>query len=135
MNEQNKQVAITFIEAMGRSDAATAASVLAPDAITVVKGFIKFSGVRNRDQMVEMIGAFKELVPSGLTPTINRVTAEGDRVVIEWEGNAILCNDESYRNQYCMVVTLRDGKIIEVTEYFCTALAERVLFPLVEAVW
>ena len=125
MSEQNKQVVIKFIEAMGRSDAAAAAPCLAPDAFTLAKGFGKFAGVRHHDVILATIDAFKQLVPSGLSPTIHTVTAEGDRVVVEFEGNATLSNGKSYDNQYCMVFTLRDGKIKQVNEYFCTLLADR----------
>lgn len=131
MSEQNKQVVIRFIEAMGRSDAATAATCLTPDATTLAKGFGKFAGVRHYDVIVGTIAAFKQLVPTGLSPTIHTVTAEGDRVVVEFEGNATLVNGQPYDNQYCMVFTMRDGRIRHVNEYFCTLLADQVLYPLV----
>ena len=131
MSEQNKQVVVRFLQAMGRSDATTAAACLAPDATTVAKGFGKFAGVRHYDRIVGTIAAFKQLVPTGLSPIIHSVTAEGDRVVVEFEGNATLSNGDSYCNQYCMVFELRDGKIKQVNEYFCTLLADAVLYPLV----
>lgn len=134
MSEHNKQVVVRFIEAMGRSDAETAAACLAPDATTVAKGFGKFAGVRHYDVIVGTIAAFKQLVPTGLSPTIHTVTAEGDRVVVEFEGHATLANGKSYNNQYCMVFTLREGRIEQVNEYFCTLLADEVLYPLVAAV-
>jgi uncharacterized protein len=131
MSEQNKQVVLTFIDAMGKSDADTAATCLAPDAFTLAKGFGKFAGIRRFDTIVATIAAFKKLVPTGLSPTIHTVTAADDRVVVEFEGNATLANGESYNNQYCMVFTLRDGKIKQVNEYFCTLLADKMLWPLV----
>ncbi len=133
MSEQNKQVVLKFITAMGQGDAAEAAPCLAPDAFTLAKGFGKFAGVRQHDLILATIGAFRKLVPEGMQPLIQSVTAEGDRVVVEFEGNATLCNGESYCNQYCMVFTLRAGKIKQVNEYFCTILADEVLFPLVAA--
>jgi ketosteroid isomerase-like protein len=131
MSEQNKQVVVRFLEAMGKSDATTAATCLAPDATTVAKGFGKFAGVRHYDRIVGTIAAFKQLVPTGLSPIIKSVTAEGDRVVVEFEGNATLSNGASYCNQYCMVFEVRDGRIKRVNEYFCTVLADTVLYPLV----
>jgi len=68
-----------------------------------------------------------------MQPVIRSVTAEGDRVVVEFEGNATLSNGASYCNQYCMVFTLSDGRIKQVNEYFCTLLADEVLFPLIAA--
>jgi uncharacterized protein len=133
MSEQNKQVVLNFINAMGKGDAAAAAPCLAPDAFTLAKGFGKFAGVRQHDLILATIGAFRKLVPDGMQPVIQSVTAEADRVVVEFEGNAVLCNGASYCNQYCMVFTLQGGKIKQVNEYFCTILADEVLFPLVAA--
>jgi ketosteroid isomerase-like protein len=132
MSEQNKQVVLKFIEAMGASNGAEAAPCLDPEAFTLAKGFGKFAGIRRYETILGTIDAFKKLVPTGLRPTIHSVTAEGDRVAVEWEGNALTCEGKPYNNQYCMVFTLRDGKIIQVNEYFCTILAEEVLWPLVE---
>jgi uncharacterized protein len=87
--------------------------------------------VRHYDVIVGTIAAFKELVPSGLSPTIHTVTAEGERVIVEFEGKATLVNGAQYNNQYCMVFTMRDGRIQHVNEYFCTLLADQVLYPLV----
>ena len=133
MNEKNKQVVLRFIEAMGMGDAEGAAPCLAPDAFTLAKGFGKFAGVRQHDLILATIGAFRKLVPEGMQPVIQSVTAEGDRVVVEFEGNATLSNGASYCNQYCMVFTLQGGRIKQVNEYFCTILADEVLFPLVAA--
>lgn len=131
MSEQNKQIVLTFIEAMGKGDAAAAAPCIAEDTFTLAKGFGKFAGVRTHDTILATIGAFKQIMPSGMEPKILSVTAEGERVVVEFEGNGTLINGESYCNQYCMVFTLRDGKIRQVNEYFCTILADEKLWPLV----
>jgi hypothetical protein len=92
MNEQNKQVVLKFIEAMGRGDRTAAAPCLAPDAFTLARGFGKFAGVRRYDLILATIEAFRALVPDGMRPEILSVTAEGDRVIVEFEGNAVLCN-------------------------------------------
>jgi ketosteroid isomerase-like protein len=133
MSEQNKQVVLTFIDAMSRSDATKAAPCLAPDAFTLAKGFGKFAGVRKHDVILATIAAFKQLVPTGLSCVVHTVTAESDRVIVEFEGNATLVNGQPYNNQYCMVFTLSEGKIKQVNEYFCTKLADEVLWPLVAA--
>lgn len=132
MREQNKQVVIRFIQAMGSSDAEAAVPCLDPEARTLAKGFGKFAGIRRYDTIVGTIGAFKVLLPTGLRPEIKTVTAEGERVVVEFEGNAVTSDDKPYCNQYCMVFTMRSGRILQVNEYFCTLLADEVLWPLVE---
>ena len=134
MSEQNKQVVLAFIKAMGNGDAAAAAPCLNEDAYTLARGFGKFAGVRTHDTILATINAFNKLMPGGMQPTIVSVTAEGDRVVVEFEGNGTLVNGEPYRNEYCMVFTLRDGRISRVNEYFCTILADEKLWPLLEGV-
>lgn len=131
MSEQNKQVVLAFIDAMGRGDAEAAAPCIAEDTFTLAKGFGRFAGVRTHDTILATIAAFRKLMPEGMEPTILSVVAEGDKVVVEFEGNGTLINGEPYGNQYCMVFTLRDGRIRQVNEYFCTILADRVLWPLV----
>jgi hypothetical protein len=133
MSEEHKQVVLKFIEAMGASDAAGAIPCLDPEAFTMAMGYTKFAGIRNYATMVGTIDAFKKLIPTGLRPTIKSVTAEGERVAVEWEGNAVTCEGTPYRNQYCMIFTMRGGKILQVNEYFCTKHADEVLWHLVEA--
>lgn len=131
--ERNRQVVLRFIEAMGSGDAAAAEACLAADAFTVAKGYTRFAGRRDREVMVGTIEAFNAIVPTGLRPAILSVTAEGDRVTVEWEGDAVTSAGTPYRNQYCMVFFLTGGLIRQVNEYFCTIHADTVLWPLVEA--
>lgn len=131
MTETNKQTVLAFIEAMGRGDADAAAPCITEDAYTLAKGFGHFAGVRERDTILATIAAFRQLMPGGMDPNIISITAEGDRVAVEFEGNGTLFNGESYNNEYCMVFTLRDGRICQVNEYFCTILADEKLWPLV----
>jgi ketosteroid isomerase-like protein len=130
MSELNKTVAIRFIEAFSNGDVDAAKPCLAPDAVTIAKGFGKLSGSRPYELIVATTGAFKDLIPTGLRPQFKTVTAEGDRVVVEFEGDATLVNGERYCNQYCMIFTLKDGKIKQVNEYYCTILADEKIGPL-----
>ena len=131
MSEQNKRVVLAFIDAMGKGDPDAAAPCLSPEAYTLAKGYGHFAGVRTHDTILATIGAFKQLIPEGMSPDIHSVTAEGDRVVVEFEGNCRTVEGKEYNNQYCMVFSMADGKITQVNEYFCTKLADEVLWPLV----
>ena len=130
MSEANKEVVVKFIRAFSEGDAETAKTCLAPDAMTLAKGFGKLSGPRPYAIIVATTASFKQLIPTGLRPTFHSVTAEGDRVVVEFEGDATLVNGERYCNQYCMVFTLANGLIKHVNEYYCTLLADAKIGPL-----
>jgi ketosteroid isomerase-like protein len=130
MSEQNKAIVIKFIEAFSDGDAVTAETCLAPGAMTIAKGFGKLSGPRTRELIIATTAAFKDTIPTGLQPRFLTTTAEGNRVAVEFEGNAALSNGESYCNQYCMVFTMEDGLIKTVNEYYCTILADERILPL-----
>ena len=52
------------------------------------------------------------------------IIAEDDRVVVLARGEVKTVRGEDYNNSYCFVLTMRDGKIVELREYMDTALAE-----------
>lgn len=133
MSEANKQTALKFLEAMSEGDAEGQAACLAPDAFTITKGFGAVSGQRNRETMLATVEAFRDVVPTGFRPKIEKVVAEGDTVVVEWEGNAELSNGTPYCNQYVFIFTFENGKIRQLNEYFCTVLADRTIMPLLAA--
>lgn len=132
-SEANKQVALDFIHAMSAGDAEGQARCLTDDAVTHTKGFGQVSGSRDRETMLATVGAFKEIVPTGFRPRFHKVVAEGDTVVVEWEGDARLSNGEPYCNQYVFIFSFADGKIRQLDEYFCTVLADRAILPLLAA--
>jgi ketosteroid isomerase-like protein len=134
MSEANKQVALEFLDAMSQADAGRQAACLAPDAFTITKGFAGVSGQRDRATMLATVEAFREIVPTGFRPKVEKVVAEGDTVVVEWEGNAVLSNGAPYCNQYVFIFTFKDGKIRQLNEYFCTVLADGTILPLLAQV-
>ena len=130
MSEANKSTALAFLDAMSNGDAQSAERCITADAFTVSKGFGKVSGRREHDAMLATMGVFKELLPGGFHPTFHSIVAEGDKVVVEFDGNAVLSNGQPYRNQYCMVFTFEGTRIKQLNEYFCTVLADAVMLPL-----
>jgi ketosteroid isomerase-like protein len=132
MSGDNRAVALKFMQAMGTNNPGLADECVAEDGVAIAKGTTKFAGLRNREQMIGGIELFKRMIPTGLRFNIGDVTAEGDRVVVEAEGDAVTADGTPYRNQYCFVFTFQDGKIKRVHEYFCTKLADEVMWPMAE---
>jgi hypothetical protein len=132
MNEENRKVAIAFVEAMGRNDLDTVAACMAPDGELVAMGGGKFAGVHSPLMIAGSIEAMRKMLPSGLNFSIESVTSEGDRVVVEARSNADIGEAEPFRNDYVFVARMAGGKIKRCHEYFCTVLAEEKLWPLAE---
>jgi ketosteroid isomerase-like protein len=132
MSKRNVAVALKFIAAMGSNDPEGVRECLAPDGFAVTKGFGKFAGRRDAETVVAAIDIFKTLMPSGLRLEVQSLTAAGDRVVVEAEGNAITGDGQNYHNHYCFVMLFEDGLIRQLNEYLCSAHADAVLWPLAE---
>lgn len=130
MSKDNEAVAVKFVMAMGNNDPVAAAETLAPEAVAEARGYSQFKGKRDAKMMIGGIEAFKALMPNGLSFNILSVTSNDNTVVVEAEGNAVTCDGTPYRNHYCFVHVLKDGKIVELREYFCGAHANEVLWPL-----
>jgi ketosteroid isomerase-like protein len=133
MSEANKVVAVKFLQALGAGDVATMKTILADDVVAIATGTSVGSGSRNYAEIMAVVGMFPQISKTGLNPKILSVTAEEDRVAIEWEGNCTLVTGAQYNNQYTTVFFLRDGKIVKVKEYFDTKLTDAVLGPLMAA--
>lgn len=52
------------------------------------------------------------------------VFADGDHVIVEGKGNARMKSGEPYNQDYCLVIRMQDGKMLEVREYFDTGLSD-----------
>jgi ketosteroid isomerase-like protein len=62
--------------------------------------------------------------------TAKSFIAEGDTVVVECKGDTVTKQGARYDNDYCYICRFDgNGKLIALTEYMDTALAERVLTP------
>jgi ketosteroid isomerase-like protein len=132
--EQNKETVIKFINAFSNGDAETAKTCLAPDAVTHAMGYGQLSGPRPYEIIIATTATFKDIMPTGLRPSFKSVIAEGDKVAVEFEGDATLANGERYCNQYSMIFTLQEGRIKTVNEYYCTLLADQKILPLLAKV-
>jgi hypothetical protein len=63
------------------------------------------------------------------TTEATRFIAEGDHVVVEHHGRVTTKAGRPYRNTYCYVCRLADGRVKEITEYFDTQLVAVALAP------
>lgn len=130
MSEANKKVATQFLNALGIGDTETLGQTMHPDFQAIPMSHADISGARSRDLVLKTSKAFAVLTKSGLNPKILCMTAEEDRVAVEWQGDCTLVNGAAYNNHYAFVFYFRDGKILKIQEYFDTKLTDTVLTPL-----
>ena len=122
--EDNKAIAVRVVEGFGNVDFDTLTQLLHEDMDYNVLGMGK---LRRKDIFDALGGLSADAESMAIEP--RTVIAEGDRVIIQADGNMQFKNGVSYRNSYCFVFRLADGKVVEGHEYLDTALIERLFGP------
>lgn len=128
--ERNKATALTYIEGIGTQDLSGIAKLLRSDATFWQIGKkLELAGSHDMAETARLSLKAISKFPSGMTFTIATITAEGNRVAVEADSNAILANGNPYNNQYVFFFYFDDeGKISEFREYWDTLYAFETMF-------
>lgn len=94
--------------------------LLASDAKWTIVGLSAASGTYHsrRDFLDQVILPFNSRLSTPLVPTVKAIYADGDMVIVLWDGAAIARDGKSYENTYSWYLKMRDGKIISATAFF-----------------
>lgn len=128
--QSNKTIAQQFLTALGKGDAATMATLIAPDVKAVCTGTSVLSCTRNHDEILGALMMLSQVTQNGIAFTVLSMTAEDDRVSVEAEGASTLVNGVPYNNQYHFLFYIRDGRVYLLKEYIDTKLADATLGAL-----
>lgn len=93
--------------------------VLDPEVVWTIKGSGPSAGVyRGRaDLERRALAPFVARLSRPVRPERWRLWAEGDHVIAQWEGVAVVRGGEPYRNSYVWILRLDGGRATEVTAY------------------
>jgi uncharacterized protein len=125
---ENKQLIQDVFAAWAKGDGAAFFNVLADDVRWTVIGTSPVSRTYTSRQAF-LDGATKPLsakLAGPIQPTVRNIIAEGDNVVLQWEGKATSKSGKPYNNNYCWVMTIGNGKVIEGTAYIDTELVSEL---------
>jgi len=125
---ENKKLIQDAFTAWARGDGMAFFNLLAPDVKWTVIGSTPVSRTYpSRDAFLE--GAMKPLggkLAGPIMPTVRDIIAEGDKVVLQWEGRSSAKNGTIYHQTYCWVMRMADGKVHEGTAYLDTELISQI---------
>lgn len=126
----NKALARAFLQAITDGDVGALGGIMDKDIVIDAKGTSVVSAKRGYDEFSQLVAGLKETLEDGLDFDVTALIEEGDRVVCEAVGKSKLKDGPRYDNEYVFVMTIRDGKIVEVHEYFDTVLADKTVGPV-----
>lgn len=107
--------------AQGRGDVF---SLLADDVTWHITGFDPAIATTYHSREALMAGAARPLaarVTQPLKPEVRSIWADGDDVIVHWDGTAPLHDGTTYRNTYLWIMTVRDRRIVAVTAFLDNA--------------
>jgi uncharacterized protein (TIGR02246 family) len=126
-----KEIIERYVRAVELGDAAAIRGMFTEDAVWQLDGELPISGTwRGRDVIMNefLATAMSYYQPGSVGLEVTSMTAEDDRVVMEWTSRARTARGEPYENHCIGVFTMRDGRIEGVREYMDTLYAHRVAF-------
>jgi len=103
-----------------RRSAGTVFDLLASDAKWTIVGRSAVSGTyhNRRDLMDQVVLPFNARLSTPLVPTVRGIYADGDMIIVLWDGAAMTRDGRSYENTYSWYLKMRGGKIIDATAVY-----------------
>lgn len=121
--EENKKVVLDYMEKSAQGDGEAVSALVADDARLWLEGL---GLVTKEDLLVTWVGK-RKLLKKYEYEVLN-VTAEEDRVAVEWIADVEALDGTRYGNVYHILCFVRNGRIVEMREHCDTAYLNYV-FP------
>lgn len=126
MTHPNHKVAREFMEAFFAGKLTD--DFLAPD----MKVWTTLGPLAERETYVNTVNSIMALFQGdggSFDYTIDAITAEDDRAVLEVHAKAVFPDGVDYENTYVFVLRIRDGRVASIAEHFNPIPAVEKLFP------
>ncbi len=117
--ERNRQIVETAFKRWADTGTGIFDELLSPDVVWTIKGSGPSAGVfRGREVFIERaVRPFRSRMSSPVRPISTRVWADGDHVIVNFDGEGVASDGRPYRNSYAWIFQMRDGKAVEVTAF------------------
>jgi len=120
--EANRKAIRQAFEAW-REGTGTITDVFAPDMVWRIEGHsLASKEYENKQQFIDEVlspfGARFAASEPFRPVTIRSVHADGDTVIVLWDGRGIANDGQPYENSYAWFMKMRDGKVIDGTAFY-----------------
>jgi uncharacterized protein len=124
MSHPNHAVAEAYLAAVTAGDL--------PDSLLTddMTAWLTTQGTIQRSAYQSAIRLLARMCQSPIRFTVDAITAQDDRVVIEAHSQATLIDGQQYANTYVFSLRVRDGRIAWIAEHFNPLIAQERLYPL-----
>jgi ketosteroid isomerase-like protein len=93
--------------------------ILAPDVAWTIPGSSPVAGTytSRNDFIARAVRPFARRLAGPIKPTVRNVWADGDHVIVHWDGAGTAGDGQPYNNSYAWIFRMKDGKATEVTAF------------------
>jgi len=124
MSHPNIAVAEAYLAAVTAGDL--------PDSLLTddMTAWLTTQGPVSKSDYQGAIRLLAKMCQSPIRFTVNAMTAEDDRVVVEAQSQATLIDGQQYANTYVFSLRVRNGAIAWIAEHYNPLIAQEKLIPL-----
>jgi ketosteroid isomerase-like protein len=124
MTHPNHAVAEAYLAAVTAGDL--------PDSLLTddMTAWLTTQGPVSKSAYQGAIRFLAKMCQSPIAFTVDAITGQDDRVVIEARSQATLIDGQEYANTYVFSLRVRDGRIAWIAEHFNPLIAQEKLMPL-----
>jgi ketosteroid isomerase-like protein len=135
MNIADAKAAVRrWIDAVNTNDVETFLAAMTPDIRYEVMGTSVLSGTYDAAALKDIAALMYGSSDTGIRWQIVSMTAEDDRVAVEFIGTGRMVTGDRYDNVYHTLFRVRDGKVCEIKEYTDTVLVNEVFTPILQRI-
>lgn len=92
--------------------------LLAPEATWTITGTGATVGTYRKQELLDqVVNPTSARLSSPIVPTVRGIWADGDMVIVLWDGAAIARDGQPYHNTYTWFFRMQDGKAIEAIAF------------------
>ena len=117
--QRNRQIVGTAFAAWAAGGQTFFDDVLAPDVVWTIKGSGPSAGVYRgrRDLLERAVKPLSARLATPIRPTLRKLLAEGEHVIVHWDGEAVTSGGKPYTNSYVWILRMQDGRAAQVTAF------------------
>jgi ketosteroid isomerase-like protein len=126
---RNKQIITEAFDRWAAGGTTFFTDVLAPDVAWTIEGSGPSAGTfRSRDDFIaQAVRPFASRLAEPVRPVSTRIWAEGDHVIVNWEGAGRARDGQPYTNRYAWIFRMQDGRAVEATAFLDLPTYDNVL--------
>lgn len=127
--EENKRLVREAFRPFEEGDSGPLFDLIADDVKWTIMGTTPLSGVYHSKQELKdkFLRPIVARLENGLKTKFVDLAGEGDKVFLRFESSGVAKSGFPYDQSLCWAMVMRDGRIVEIADYFDTDLLRKIL--------